>query len=108
MALDSMRFLDAVEGLPEQLTHAHQVAGAIAPSAFPSADGIQQIIVCGMGGSGIAGDVLAVSASHELTVPVLVLKQIRTPKYVGPHSLVFALVLLGRHRRNRLDGARRG
>ncbi|HEY1737293.1 MAG TPA: bifunctional phosphoglucose/phosphomannose isomerase [Acidimicrobiia bacterium] len=90
-----MRFLDAVEGLPEQLTHAHQVAGAISPSAFPSAEGIQQIIVCGMGGSGIAGDVLAVSASHELTVPVLVLKQIRTPKYVGPHSLMFALSYSG-------------
>ncbi len=90
-----MRFLDAVEGLPEQLTHAHHAAGAIDPSAFPSADGIQQIVVCGMGGSGIAGDVLRVSASHELPVPVMVLKQIRAPKYIGPHSLVFALSYSG-------------
>jgi glucose/mannose-6-phosphate isomerase len=48
-----------------------------------------------MGGSGIAGDVLAVSASHELRVPVAVLKQIRAPKYIGPHSLVFALSYSG-------------
>src|SRR4051812_40825949 len=90
-----MRFLDAVEGLPEQLTKAHDAAGSIERSAFPSADGIQNIVVCGMGGSGIAGDVLAVSASHELAVPVLVLKQIRTPKFVGPNSLVFALSYSG-------------
>src|SRR4051794_28935464 len=95
MTEDSMRFLDAVEGLPEQLTAAHEAAGKIAPSAFPDAAGIDHIVVCGMGGSGIAGDVLAVSASHELTVPVIVLKQIRTPKFVGPNTLVFALSYSG-------------
>ncbi len=90
-----MRFLDAVEGLPEQLASAHRAAGAIEPSAFPKADGVDNIVVCGMGGSGIAGDVLAVASSHELAVPVVVLKQIRTPAFVGPRSLVFAVSYSG-------------
>ena len=40
---------------------------------------IRNIVVLGMGGSGIAGDVLAAVANDELPVPVTVLKQYRTP-----------------------------
>jgi glucose/mannose-6-phosphate isomerase len=92
---DSLGFLDAVRGLPEQLAAAHEAALEISPSDLPSADEIDNIVVVGMGGSGIAGDVLNTVASGELGVPVTVLKQMRTPAFVGPRTLVFALSYSG-------------
>jgi glucose/mannose-6-phosphate isomerase len=89
-------FLDSVAGLPEQLTAAHEAAGrGIDPTALPEAADIRNIAVLGMGGSGIAGDVLAAVANHELPVPVTVLKQYRTPAFIGPQTLVFALSYTG-------------
>lgn len=94
-ATDSLGFLDAVAGLPEQLVAAHDAAAAIDPAAFPQADGLRNIVVLGMGGSGIAGDVLAASANDTLGVPVTVLKQIRTPRFVGESTLAFAVSYSG-------------
>ncbi|MGZ6896148.1 MAG: bifunctional phosphoglucose/phosphomannose isomerase [Acidimicrobiia bacterium] len=96
MSTDSLGFLDAVEGLPEQLVAAHAAAAtAIDPASLPAADDVRNIAVLGMGGSGIAGDVLAAVANNALPVPVTVLKQYRTPKFVGPGTLVFALSYSG-------------
>ena len=65
---DSLHFLDAVCGLPEQLAAAHtaaaaEVAAAQAAGRLPSADSIDNIVVLGMGGSGISGDGTGVPAS---------------------------------------------
>jgi glucose/mannose-6-phosphate isomerase len=92
---DSLRFLDAVEGLPEQLTAAHEAAGAIAADAFPNPATVRNIAVLGMGGSGISGDVVAAAFNDELPVPLAVLKQIRVPAFVGPATLVFAVSYSG-------------
>ena len=92
---DSLGFLDAVAGLPEQLTAAHEAAAAIPSAALPHGDPIRNIVVLGMGGSGIAGDVIATTFNDELPVPVNVLKQIRTPAYVGPNTLAFAVSYSG-------------
>ena len=57
---DSLGFLDAVAGLPEQLIAAHDAAAAaLSADALPAAADIHNIVVLGMGGSGISGDVLA-------------------------------------------------
>src|SRR2546426_573115 len=56
---DSLRFLDAVAGLPEQLASAHEAAAAVPAGDLPKADTVRNIVVLGMGGSGIAGDVVA-------------------------------------------------
>jgi glucose/mannose-6-phosphate isomerase len=97
---DSLGFLDAVGGLPEQLADASsgagpQVAAAVASGALPAPDGIDNIVVLGMGGSGIAGDVLAAVANSALPVPVTVLKQYRVPKFVGHRTLAFAVSYSG-------------
>ncbi|MDZ4828012.1 MAG: bifunctional phosphoglucose/phosphomannose isomerase [Actinomycetota bacterium] len=91
---DSLDFLDAVRGLPEQLTTAHEAAGALDPEQFPRGD-FRNIVVCGMGGSGISGDVVAAVFNDVLPVPVTVLKQYRVPAFVGPNSLVFAMSYSG-------------
>jgi glucose/mannose-6-phosphate isomerase len=91
-----MGFLDLVAGLPEQLAAAHESAGERATAdAVPSPDGLRNIVVLGMGGSGIAGDVLNAVSSGVLPVPVSVLKQIRTPRFVGPGTLAFAVSYSG-------------
>jgi glucose/mannose-6-phosphate isomerase len=97
---DSLAFLDAVAGLPEQLAAAHaaagpQVAAAVANGRLPAADAIDNIVVLGMGGSGIAGDVLSAVANSTLPVPVTVLKQYRAPKFIGPRTLAFAVSYSG-------------
>ncbi len=93
---DSLGFLDAVAGLPEQLRAAHDAcAVALTADRLPPADAIRNIVVMGMGGSGISGDVLASVTNGTLPVPVTVLKQYRTPAFVGPHTLAFAVSYSG-------------
>lgn len=94
--IDSLGFVDAVRGLPEQLAAAHASAIEVIDGArLPAIDDIDHVIVLGMGGSGIAGDVLAAVANSTLTVPVVVLKQIRIPRFVGPRTLAFAVSYSG-------------
>ena len=94
--LDTLGFVDAVRGLPEQLADAHAATrDALAGAALPAAADITSIAVLGMGGSGISGDVLAAAASGDLCLPVSVHKQIRTPAYIGPRTLVFAVSYSG-------------
>lgn len=95
MTVDSLNFLEAVRGLPEQLAAAHEAAGKLKPDLLPRADEIDNIVVLGMGGSGIAGDVLAATASGVLAVPVIGLKRYRTPCFVGPRTLAFAMSYSG-------------
>lgn len=96
MPTDSLGFLDSVGGLPEQLAAAHEAAGeAVQADDLPDAATIRNIVVMGMGGSGIAGDVVATVASGVLPVPVTVMKQIRTPRFVGPGTLAFAVSYSG-------------
>ncbi len=93
---DSLGFLDAVAGLPEQLAVAHEAAGEITRAApLPDADSVRNIVVVGMGGSGIAGDVLAAVTNGVVPVPITVLKQYRTPRFVGPGTLAFAVSYSG-------------
>jgi glucose/mannose-6-phosphate isomerase len=48
------------------------------------------VVVAGMGGSGIAGDVLAALAFGVSAVPVLAVKGDRLPAFVGPGTLLVA------------------
>jgi glucose/mannose-6-phosphate isomerase len=48
------------------------------------------VVVAGMGGSGIAGDVLAALAFAVSPVPVLAVKGDRLPAFVGPGTLLLA------------------
>jgi glucose/mannose-6-phosphate isomerase len=91
---DSLGYLDAVTGLPEQLDSAHELAASLDLGGLPGPGGIDSIAVLGMGGSGIAGDVLAAVGS-SLPAPVVVLRQYRTPAFIGPRTLVFAMSYSG-------------
>ena len=53
------------------------------------------VVVAGMGGSGIAGDVLAALAFGVSPVPVLAVKGDRLPAFVGPGTLLVAVSYSG-------------
>ncbi len=94
--LDTLGFLDAVAGLPEQLDEAHRSAvDAVPASALPDPDTIRNVVVMGMGGSGISGDVVVAAYTHQLPVPVTVLKRYRVPAFVGPGTLAVAVSYSG-------------
>jgi len=95
MAVDSLGFGEALCGLPEQLAAAHEAAGKVAGSALPDAGSFDRIVTLGMGGSGIAGNVLQAVGTATLAVPVTVLKHYRTPAFVNERTLVFALSYSG-------------
>jgi len=85
-ALDAGDMLGAVASLPRQAREGYDLA--IATEGLPLADGVTGIAFCGMGGSGIAGDVLRATYGNRLTVPVEVVRSPVVPAWVGPHSLV--------------------
>ncbi|HEV7536140.1 MAG TPA: bifunctional phosphoglucose/phosphomannose isomerase, partial [Acidimicrobiia bacterium] len=93
-AVDTLGFAGAVATLPDQFTEALSTAAAVDLGAVSGA-AVANIAVCGMGGSGISGDVLATAGSHDLSVPVTVLKQYRVPRFVGPGTLFFAMSYSG-------------
>ncbi|MGP8059058.1 MAG: SIS domain-containing protein [Acidimicrobiales bacterium] len=91
LPVDSQSMWEATAGLPEQVA-----AAAAASAAGPLPEGpITNVVVLGMGGSGIAGDVLAAVAGPESAVPVSVVKSYEAPAFVGPDTLVFAVSCSG-------------
>ncbi|MFN8026717.1 MAG: bifunctional phosphoglucose/phosphomannose isomerase [Acidimicrobiia bacterium] len=95
MPVDTLAFGEALCGLPEQLAAAHEAAGKIDTAKLPSAGDFDNIVVLGMGGSGISGNVLQAMATGSVPVPLVVLKHMRVPAFVGPRTLAFAMSYSG-------------
>ncbi len=93
LPVDSLDLWGATAGLPEQVEAAASVARDL--PGLPDRTRVEQVVVLGMGGSGIAGDVLDAVASPTLPVPVVVTKGYAPPDFVGPNSLVFVLSFAG-------------
>jgi glucose/mannose-6-phosphate isomerase len=91
--LDSLGLFDATAGLPEQIEAA--VASANQVGELPEHDDIENVVVLGMGGSGIAGDLMAVVAGPFMAVPVVVHKGYGIPNFIDEHTLVFAVSFSG-------------
>ncbi len=91
--LDSSRMWEYTAGLPEQVALA--ATNATATPGLPHKHEIENVVVLGMGGSGIAGDVLVAVAAPFMSVPVAVVKAYTIPAFVGPGSLVFAISFSG-------------
>lgn len=91
--LDSQGMLETVLGWPEQLLAAAEAAGGV--DGLPEREEIENIVVIGMGGSAMAGDVLIAAAGPYLPVPVLLFRSYNIPAFVGEGSLVFAISFSG-------------
>ncbi|HZD67043.1 MAG TPA: SIS domain-containing protein, partial [Acidimicrobiales bacterium] len=92
-ALDSLGMLEATAGLADQVATAAAAGAGV--TGLPVREQIENVVVLGMGGSGVAGDVLVGVAGPYLPVPVTVVKSYLPPAFVGPASLVFAVSFSG-------------
>ncbi|MEY2467888.1 MAG: glucose/mannose-6-phosphate isomerase [Actinomycetota bacterium] len=94
LALDSLGMWDAAAGLPEQVADA---AACVIENAdgLPPHDDIENVVILGMGGSGIAGDILLASAAPFMAVPAVVVKSYTLPAFVNENSLVIAVSFSG-------------
>ena len=90
--LDTSGMFEAAAALPEQVLAAAEAARGVTPRPK---EPLRHVVVTGMGGSGVAGDVLAAAAGSTLTVPVVVVKSYLLPAFVGPATLVLAVSYSG-------------
>jgi glucose/mannose-6-phosphate isomerase len=91
--LDSEDMFGAASRFPDQVAAAAAAARGL--DGLPDHDTVDNIVVLGMGGSGIAGDVLAALGSSFVPVPVVVTKGYAAPSFVGPGTLCFAISFSG-------------
>jgi len=85
-AVDPHDALGTVERIPEQWLEA--ITRARSCDGLPTRHGINGLVYCGMGGSGIGGDILAAIAGETGSVPVTVVKGYQLPAWIGPNTLV--------------------
>jgi glucose/mannose-6-phosphate isomerase len=92
-AADPGGMLGFIAGMGGQLRKGFQL-GAAVPSP-PPAQGTQAVVVCGMGGSGIAGDVARSVFAAESPVPIVVSKGFQLPGWCRSDSFVIAVSFSG-------------
>lgn len=88
--------LRAVAGAPAQFREAITAATEAGLDAVAEQGRPRSILVAGMGGSGIAGDVLGAVAGTVAPLPVLTHRGYGLPGWVGPLDLVVAVSCSGR------------
>jgi glucose/mannose-6-phosphate isomerase len=91
--IDSLGIVEATLALPEQVSMATRALDDVVE--LPDRAAIENVVVLGMGGSGVAGDVLVTVAGPFLPLPVVVLKNYVVPAFVNESSLVFAVSFSG-------------
>ena len=87
-AKDGQRMLGHILGLPDQIAAAWQlVQGVELPREYRDA---ATVVVLGMGGSAIGGDLVRTVVAHELRAPLLVNRDYELPAFVSASTLVVA------------------
>lgn len=91
--IDQQGMLAELEHFPEQLQEAHQLGiGLRLPADYQK---VNKILICGMGGSAIVGDLLLGYLKLESRLPVIVNRDSRLPAFVDNHTLVFLITYSG-------------
>ena len=91
--IDSERMFEAAAALPDQVRDAALRSKGL--DRLPKASQVEQVVLLGMGGSGMAGEVVAAATAPMLPVPVVVSKSYECPAFVGSGTLVFAISASG-------------
>lgn len=84
--LDPGGMYDAIRSFPQQLREGRERAAGVDPQI--DLQDVRCVVVTGMGGSAIAGDLLAALASSSAAVPVVVSRAYSLPAFVDDHALV--------------------
>ncbi|MDD5131957.1 MAG: bifunctional phosphoglucose/phosphomannose isomerase [bacterium] len=91
--IDCHGMLAELEQFPKQLQEAHQLgAGLKLAAAYKK---VNKILICGMGGSAIVGDLLQGYLKLESELPVIVNRDSHLPAFVDRQTLVFVVTYSG-------------
>ena len=102
LALDDRRALAAegaatmlglVRSTGRQLLEGYRAGRATAD--LPSGRSLRSVAVCGMGGSGIVGDMVRALYADRLPLPIVAIKGYRLPEFCGRDTLVMAASFSG-------------
>ncbi len=91
-AVDKNGALSVAAKLPEMLLEADRLAQKV---VLRKVKKLGQIVVCGMGGSAISGDLVRDLLIDRIKLPVIVNRSYGVPAFVGPETLLFALSYSG-------------
>jgi len=86
---DPGKMVDLLVGFPEQLSNGRKLAFDADLSMIKPAK-IGNIVICGMGGSAIGGDLFRAYAIDTIRLPISVVRDYLLPAFVGKDSLVIA------------------
>lgn len=93
ISIDRSRMLDSLRSYPEQIETTLKMNANV---RVPSKRGkIERILVAGVGGSAITGDVVHDWLAEELATPLLVCRSTRLPKFVDVHTLAVCVSYSG-------------
>ena len=83
-----MKINDYLNDFTNHLTEAIEIANNTNLSPFDKE--IKSILICGLGGSGIGGTIVADIISPKVTIPITSTKDYSIPNFVNEHTLVIA------------------
>src|SRR5574340_85568 len=86
--LDPRGMLDFAINFPAQLREGARLGRLFRPPARYRSP--KQVVIAGMGGSAAAGDLVACLCAPQLSIPVLVNRDYRIPRFAGPETLFIA------------------
>lgn len=91
--IDKSSMATHLHGFPEQCQQGITLGQG---AAIPFKKGtIKNIIITGLGGSGIGGDLLRVSSANQLSIPLHINRGYHLPGFAGKESLVFVVSYSG-------------
>ncbi|MEY3711541.1 MAG: hypothetical protein RL104_324, partial [Bacteroidota bacterium] len=82
--------LKLIQDFPNHIADSLSIAEGVAKVWQPLPRSVHQVVVTGLGGSGIGGTVAADLCAATAAVPVVVNKGYALPNWVGAHTLVVA------------------
>ncbi|MDP6569936.1 MAG: bifunctional phosphoglucose/phosphomannose isomerase [Candidatus Marinimicrobia bacterium] len=86
--LDQENMKGAIQSFPSHLRETQTIMESWQP--MHSYSDIRQVMVLGMGGSAIGGDVVRVLVQNECKIPIMVNRSYNIPAWVDRHTLVIA------------------
>ncbi len=85
--VDKSGMLRILHNLPNQIGEAKRI---VEEANIPKIFKVDHILICGMGGSAISGDILQTYLRRRLSIPVIVNRSYDIPRWVNKNTLVFS------------------
>ena len=86
MKYDKHNMIDMISSLPKQISE--MIDSLLEWEPNKKFEGISNIVICGMGGSAIAGDLLCNMVKDKLSIPIYVVRDYHLPSWVNSKSMV--------------------